>query len=182
MSVNDFKKLAWTLSRDEFAAEWPCAFLTGIQALARPRALHKTIDFEAVANDATVAGPLEEPKPVERLSPSVMAVPIRKTSAAFPQMITVGRTPNNDIILTDFQVSKFHAFFRQTPEGLFLADAGSRNGTFLDAERLVNKAKPSLVEPGARISFGKLRFTLLDAARAWDFLRREVVADSTRSA
>ncbi len=172
MATNDFKKLALQLSRDQFVAAWPHLFLAGMQVLARPRALHRTVDFAAVVDGEHILVDSEPTAPVER--PSAMAFVIRKVSPAFPQMITVGRTANNDLILSDFQVSKFHAFFRETPDGLLLADAGSRNGTFVDDQQLVAKGKPVSVQVGARVAFGKLRFTLLDGKRCWEFLRRDL--------
>jgi len=171
MATPDFKKLASQLTRDQFAAEWPYQFLAGLQVLARPRTQHRTVDFAAVVGQKHLLE-TEAAAPIERPSPMVFV--IRKVSPAFPQMITVGRTANNDLILTDFQVSKFHAFFREISDGLLLADAGSRNGTFVNDEPLVSKGKPVPVAVGAKVAFGKLRFTLLDCKRCWEFLRRDV--------
>ena len=178
MGPVDFVKFAFQTTRDEFAAACPCLFLVGTQTVTRPRAVHRTIEFSSAALDLTP--PPKQgtaPHPVISATPPSVQVPvayaIRKAKDGFTQMITVGRTPNSDIMIGDLQVSKFHAFFRETEEGLLLSDAGSRNGTFVSTERLVAKAKPTPVSIGASISFGKLRFSLLDARRCWDFLRRQ---------
>lgn len=49
--------------------------------------------------------------------------------------ITIGRGYNNDIIIADPYISPTHVHIRVNPEGgFFVADAGTRNGTFLVSE------------------------------------------------
>lgn len=45
---------------------------------------------------------------------------------------TVGRHPQSDIFLDDITVSRNHAKFVRTPEGFFLEDLGSLNGTYVN--------------------------------------------------
>lgn len=45
---------------------------------------------------------------------------------------SVGRHPQSDIFLDDITVSRHHAKFIRTPEGLFLEDLGSLNGTYVN--------------------------------------------------
>ena len=69
-----------------------------------------------------------------------VVLPVRKVQSTFPSMITVGRARNNDIVVPDALVSKFHAFFRQLDDGEWgLADAGSANGTKLGEVELAPK-------------------------------------------
>ena len=84
-------------------------------------------------------------------------------------MITVGRARNNDIVVPDGLVSKFHAFFRQLDDGDWgLADAGSANGTRLVELDLLPKGQPERVRPGDKIVFGGVSaFRFLDAAGLW---------------
>jgi hypothetical protein len=100
-------------------------------------------------------------------------LPIRKVIDTFPNMITVGRTANNDLVVADVSVSKFHAFFGQTPRGLELSDAGSKNGTWVGAE------EPPAARRGAGRSssatgfrFGRVGFTVVDAGVCWDTIDR----------
>ena len=37
----------------------------------------------------------------------------KKPGASFPDRITIGRTPNNDIVIVDHSVSRLHAYVRQ---------------------------------------------------------------------
>ena len=63
---------------------------------------------------------------------------VKRESGAFEGLVHVGRTANNDIVLDDPSISKFHAFFvRDQLRRIYqLSDAGSMNGTFVDGERL----------------------------------------------
>src|SRR5207249_338000 len=89
-------------------------------------------------------------------------LPVRKIQPLYETMITVGRTANHDIVLRDPTVSKFHAFFKVTPSGLYLVDAESSYGTTVDGKRLP-KREATLVVVGAVIGFGAIRLRLLTA-------------------
>ncbi len=96
-------------------------------------------------------------------------LPIQKVQEAFPSMITVGRTANNDVIVSDPQISKFHAFFRQTHGAWEVADAGSRNGTFLHNQQLDSK-RPVTIVSGNKLKLAALEFEFLDSASLWTTL------------
>ena len=170
MSATDFVDLALRVSRDDFREAWRNCFLVGAMPRAPQHRSHKTATFSTNEGERTAAGLRGVPSHT-----ALAAFPIRKVHQNFSQMMTVGRTSNNDIVIVDLQVSKFHAFFRESPEGLWLADAGSKNGTFVDGAALPPKGKPVLVPLKSQIGFGKLIFTVLDAGQCWDRLRREAV-------
>jgi hypothetical protein len=52
------------------------------------------------------------------------------------QALTIGRKMTNNIYLTDINASREHARVEWREGALFLKDLGSRNGTFLNAERI----------------------------------------------
>lgn len=56
----------------------------------------------------------------------------KKPGASFPDRITIGRTPNNDIVIVDHSVSRFHAYVRSDGASWLVADAGSKNGSWLE--------------------------------------------------
>lgn len=59
-----------------------------------------------------------------------------KVSAHRPGALTrIGRAPDNDIVVGDILVSKYHAELRRSELGLELVDLGSGNGTFVNARR-----------------------------------------------
>jgi hypothetical protein len=52
--------------------------------------------------------------------------------------IRIGRTPDNDLVLAELDVSRHHAELRRYPDGSFeLADLGSHGGTFVNGERII---------------------------------------------
>ena len=67
------------------------------------------------------------------------------------KLTTIGRRPNNDIVLAGRGVSNRHAEIRRGPDGFVLVDEGSRNGTFLNG-RLVLRAP---IRPGDEIQIGR---------------------------
>ena len=50
--------------------------------------------------------------------------------------ITIGRLPDNDVVLDDLLVSRRHAVLDRTPDGWRLVDLGSGNGTFVNGRRV----------------------------------------------
>ncbi len=48
----------------------------------------------------------------------------------------LGRDASCDIVISDRQVSRFHARIRPTEQGVLLEDLGSKNGTFYNGVRL----------------------------------------------
>lgn len=68
--------------------------------------------------------------------------------------VRVGRSSENELALSDASVSQFHAVLRWVVPGKWeLCDLGSRNGTFLDGERLASGERREL-ERGAVLRFG----------------------------
>lgn len=59
--------------------------------------------------------------------------------------MVVGRDPSCDILISDRQISRFHARFSRTEEGIVLEDLGSKNGTFYNGTRL---EEPVLLSDG----------------------------------
>ncbi len=50
---------------------------------------------------------------------------------------TIGRTPDNDIVVSDVLASRHHARMTSTPQGMLLEDLGSVNGTFVNGQRVM---------------------------------------------
>ena len=66
--------------------------------------------------------------------------------------ITIGRDPMSDIVLSDPEVSRYHARLTQTEVGYKLEDMKSTNGTFVDGERIEDE--PAVLKPGQLLVFG----------------------------
>ncbi|MFC5002131.1 FHA domain-containing protein [Dactylosporangium cerinum] len=67
------------------------------------------------------------------------------------QRTRIGRAPDNDIVLADLQVSRYHADLVRTGTGLRLVDLGTRNGTFVNGRRVDDADLRS----GDLLSFGR---------------------------
>ncbi len=52
------------------------------------------------------------------------------------QTITIGRDSACDVVISDRQVSRYHARLTPGEEGVFLEDLGSKNGTFYNGKRI----------------------------------------------
>lgn len=101
-----------------------------------------------------------------------MAVVIEKTKDnAFKQRITIGRTGNNDIVLDDSSVSRFHAWIELQNQDWIFVDAGSRNGSTIAGRKVVAKATATLTN-GLSVRIGALQLTYYTAQGFLDMLHR----------
>ena len=71
--------------------------------------------------------------------------PLNGTRWVIEHDLMVGRDPSCDVVISDRQVSRFHARFLFSQEGVVLEDLGSKNGTFRNGERL---EEPQLLMDG----------------------------------
>ena len=90
----------------------------------------------------------------EALGARVIEIKKRK-SITNPDMITIGRSPENDIVLYNRLVSKSHAYLDlgASDEAIFLVDTKSTNGTFVNNIELSPTGNYQLAD-GDEISFG----------------------------
>jgi hypothetical protein len=167
-----FDAAGWTLA--DFERRHAQAFLVfpggvrGLRVVTRPQ--------RTGSDELTSVGP----------SPILLGAlrPLRADSLAFPvchskrgllaSIIGVGRTENNDVVIRDSSLSKFHAFFQQGESGEWLLkDAGSRNGTFLNDAPLPPKEGPAVVVPfRSRIRLGFVELGFIGAAEVLENVRR----------
>jgi hypothetical protein len=80
---------------------------------------------------------------------------VKGTQSAFAFGVTLGRTENNDVVLRNEDVSRFHAYVQQVKSGYAIADADSKNGTFVDGVRL-HPNTPTPLRSRCKISLGAL--------------------------
>lgn len=94
---------------------------------------------------------------------------LRKRASTFAGVILVGRASSNDVCIDDATISKLHARIRVAGEQIWVEDAGSRNGTFVEGERV---RAESAVYAGDTVRFGTCNFRVHETARFVDLLRR----------
>ena len=64
-----------------------------------------------------------------RAPTGVMRLPAR--------VVRIGRSDDNDVVVSDLRVSRYHAELRRSPGGEYqIADLGSHNGTFVNGQRI----------------------------------------------
>ena len=85
---------------------------------------------------------------------------LREKLIPITDRLTVGRDEGNDIQLLDPSVSKHHAVVRLVKGRTVIEDLGSRNGTFINNERV----RKSLVRPGDTITLGNSTMRFLEEA------------------
>lgn len=71
--------------------------------------------------------------------------------------VRIGTAPDNDLILTDRTVSRYHAEIRRTPRGWVIRDLGSTNGTCIDSLPVTE----AYLIPAAKCSLGGCRISIL---------------------
>jgi pSer/pThr/pTyr-binding forkhead associated (FHA) protein len=72
----------------------------------------------------------------------------------------IGRSPECDIVLADPSVSRSHALLDVRAGTLYVRDAGSTNGTFVNGQRV----ESSPLKPGDVVAFGKSSMRVESAA------------------
>lgn len=110
--------------------------------------------------EPTIATPLASFRPAPTPEPSVESLigvltldNADKTSfPLFEEEHSIGREANNSIQVPDSSVSGAHARIRKTPEGYLLEDLNSRNGTYVNGERVQSR----LLRNDDKIRLGKV--------------------------
>ena len=149
-----------TLGRDAFlAAAAPAAFVRYRgDGSASTGATTLTIEDETI--DETVQLERAGAESGEELALYPIA---KKAGASFPDRITIGRTSNNDITLPEHSVSRLHAYVKPQGEGWVVADAGSKNGSWLQGAKLEPRRERELPSR-AVLRIGEIDLTFYRAA------------------
>jgi pSer/pThr/pTyr-binding forkhead associated (FHA) protein len=74
------------------------------------------------------------------------------------QMVTIGRAPDNDVVVGDPATSGHHGRIEVRADSFWISDLGSTNGTLVNGEPVIEKQ----LSDGDMIAIGQntLRFTL----------------------
>jgi DNA-binding NtrC family response regulator len=74
-----------------------------------------------------------------------------RTTWTSEERLTLGTARNNDLVLGDETVSRFHLLVKRTDDGILVVDQRSTNGTFVGGARLGE----AIVTPGTVVSLGR---------------------------
>jgi len=91
--------------------------------------------------------------------------------------LIIGRTPQCDIFLPDPTVSRQHAMLSVASQGVIATDLKSRNGTWVDSERI--ECAPVL--HGHEIRFGSVRFIISNDPNGESGLDSDLATHDPRS-
>ncbi|NUO50269.1 MAG: ATP-binding cassette domain-containing protein, partial [Polyangiaceae bacterium] len=90
---------------------------------------------------------------------------------------TIGRTPDNDIVIQHPQVSSRHALLHQIGGNVFIEDRGSANGTFVRGQR-ISAGQKVAVQSGEKIYLGPMPLQIeVSATGAADVVQEDYAAD-----
>ncbi|OKK08626.1 ABC transporter ATP-binding protein [Streptomyces sp. CB03234] len=80
---------------------------------------------------------------------------------ALGRVMRIGRALENELVVSDLQVSRHHAEFHATPDGRFeIRDLGSHNGTYVNGQPLA-KSGSALIGPNDIVGVGHSTFRLV---------------------
>ena len=105
-------------------------------------------------------------QPAQSVQPDLLPSVDRKPTARMPlpaKAMRIGRTPDNDLVLSDLNVSRNHAELRKSRSGSYeIVDLGSHNGTFVNgqpvtAQMLTEQDIVSIGSSTFRLKDGELR-------------------------
>jgi hypothetical protein len=77
--------------------------------------------------------------------------PLKGQRWQLSQTIVLGRESTCDVVVSDRQISRFHARLTPTAEGVMLEDLGSKNGTFHNGMQL---SAPVVLQDGDQLAVG----------------------------
>jgi hypothetical protein len=96
-----------------------------------------------------------------------LVFPLKRRADSQEEVIWIGSSQTNDVVIPDASVSAIHAFVKPGQHGtFFLQDMRSRNGTLVDGQKVPPHGLGEAVEltTGAEVVLGSVRLNFLPAA------------------
>ena len=168
-----YKKLAQYLASFEDLAlsQFVAAYPNGFLVEKSERFLDKDVMFQFltdVVEDEHVLEQLRQGTVRSAVLEARVIEIAKRKDVTEPDKITIGRSPDNDIVVYNKLVSRKHAYLQLSSEdqACFLVDAGSSNGTFLNNKQLTPHEKYQLADAD-EISIGPETKVLFFASEAF---------------
>jgi len=160
-SVVEFQEALWAIGFSEYASgkreetTWSEAGLSPAQREETQAHAATGIPYESFQGTAEDPAYLQELPPVTPQNQYPSPVPWQQMPPALG--IRIGRAPDNNIVLEDATVSRYHALIYPRLDRWYIADRGSTHGTFVDGKQVAEEQE---LIPGSTIqlSGAKLYF------------------------
>ena len=108
------------------------------------------------------AMPAAAARSAQSVAPDLLPSVDRRPTARMPlpaKAMRIGRMPDNNLVLSDLNVSKRHAELRKSPTGSYeIVDLGSHNGTFVNGQQVASQ----VLSEQDIVSIGSSTFRLKD--------------------
>ena len=98
----------------------------------------------------------------------------KRTIGPDSPIVTIGRSPESDWVILDNSLSRHHARFEWSPQGLFIEDQGSSNGTSLNGIAIQERVA---LKPGDAVLLGNVRVEVADLAHPMVLIDPRVAPD-----
>ncbi len=144
------------LGAEALGHDAPALVVTEV-ARTKTRDAGEDLDYRSTMDSGAAADGGGSPK----LYQGRVAFLVKRPGNPFPQMVSLGRARNSDVVLALGTVSKVQCYFMRDAEQWVIVDQRSRNGTHHNGRALVPGAKTPLAD-GDQIRFGDevtVRFT-----------------------
>ena len=136
------------------------AFSSSSSSSARPSST-SSVTQTSIVSMVTHVPPSPSPVSPSRSDTTVLVIVDGQNAGMtfpLPPSCTVGRAPDNSIVVSDQFISSHHARIYKSKRGDWvLEDLGSTNGTYLDEKQI---AGPVIIKPGQLIRLGATSFEL----------------------
>lgn len=179
--LEDYITDAESLTAEAFLSrhQWPVLIISEPPSKrTQPRgptiasAVTETVDFKAALRRPSTAG--SEPPRTDSVPPTratnLICLPLRPKPGASGSKVSIGRSPDADVVLLEESISRFHSGLAWSPDrGLAtLSDLGGKNGTYVDGKQLPPGGEADIAS-GAILRFGSLsaRFYTPKGFLAW---------------
>ncbi len=168
--IREFAADAKALSLPDFEDKHGSGFLLVTAAQQPQRAGLDTTEIELLGIDDHAGNEVHG----ERTADLTLVVhSIRRRQHSPGHLVTVGRAANNDVVIPDLSVSRFHAFLKPLGDGRFEIQSAniSTNGTTLNGTSVAAQGSgPGAdLKSGDSVRFGQVETTFLSAAALRDF-------------
>ena len=166
LKVTELARACATTTRESFVTTWPHPLLIQRESAKKTKAK----GGGGFATLATTSAALASAGPRQ----DSWAYPVVKRTGAnaFSFLVTLGRTKNNDLVVDEACVSKFHASFKKDALERWTVTDMSSNGLKIDGVRVPREQTTLLASGAVLLLAEEVELVFLLPPEAFDYLKR----------